>query len=105
MEKDTNTSSENIAVNEQEHLGLATELLRSEKSEKKGLVKAVIVLSISFAFTVLGIVAAFLIFLYQYDYGSYRVESQDGGNASFIGRDGEILNGTNQSEIADTEGR
>lgn len=104
MEKDMNANSETV-VNEKEHLGLATELLRSEKSEKKGLVKAVIALSVSFAVTVLGIVIAFLIFLYQYDYGSYQVESQDGGNASFIGRDGEILNGTNQSEIADTEGR
>ena len=43
----------------------------------------------------------------QYDYVSdtYTIESQDGGNANFIGNDGDITNGTdrNSEKVQDTE--
>ena len=33
-------------------------------------------------------------YLNQYDFASYEISSTDGGNANYIGQDGEIYNGT-----------
>lgn len=46
---------------------------------------------------------AYLWYLNQYDFVSYEVSSADGGNANFIGNDGDIYNGKSESEETSQE--
>lgn len=79
---------------------IAMELLHDLKEHNqrmddhnKRLIGIVKTLSISFALAVTTIVAAFLIYLYQYDFQSY---SQDGNGYNNIntGEQGDVYNGT-----------
>lgn len=47
----------------------------------------------------------YLWYLDQYDFVSYDISSTDGGNANFIGQDGDIYNGTSESEETNQEER
>lgn len=44
-------------------------------------------------------------YLNQYDFTSYEISSADGGNANYIGQDGDIYNGTSPSEEENKEKR
>lgn len=48
---------------------------------------------------------AYLWYLNQYDFVSYEVSSSDGGNANYIGQDGDIYNGESESEKESQEER
>lgn len=97
FEKETDLKD---VVEEEEAEGIAMELLHDFKEHNKRmdeynkrLISIVKTLSISFALTVIAIVAAFLIYLYQYDFQSY---SQDGNGYNNIntGEQGDVYNGT-----------
>ena len=40
--------------------------------------------------------AAWLVFVSQYDFESYDLSTEGGGDANYIGQDGDIYNGTSQ---------
>ena len=44
-------------------------------------------------------------FLNDYDFESYEVSTENGGNANYIGRDGVISNGESERQETHTEGR
>lgn len=46
---------------------------------------------------------AYLWYLNQYDFASYQVSSEDGGNANYIGQDGDIYNGESDSKEKNEE--
>lgn len=46
---------------------------------------------------------AYLWYLNQYDFVSYEVSSADGGNANYIGQDGDIYNGESGSKEENQE--
>lgn len=46
---------------------------------------------------------AYLWYLNQYDFVSYEISSADGGNANYIGQDGDIYNGESGSKEKDQE--
>ena len=79
----------NVEQNKKDNATLATEILGELKSQNSRFFKVIIAL-------ILAIVVITVIFMYersQWDYSSYEVNSNDGGNANFIGNDGEINNG------------
>jgi hypothetical protein len=78
---------------------LAMELLKELKVQNKRLVVALFTVIILWACTIGG----FVWYLNQYDYSSYQLESNDGGNANFIGDDGDITNGERKSETENKE--
>lgn len=84
-----------------EEKSLAMELLEELKRQNKRLVVALFVVLILWATTIGG----FVWYLNQYDFSSYEVNSQDGGNANFIGNDGDITNGESESSQEDKEKR
>lgn len=68
---------------------LATEILGELKRQNYRFFKVIIAL-------IMAMIVISCIFMYersQWDYSSYEVSSSDGGNANFIGNDGEIENG------------
>lgn len=85
--------------------GIAMELLRDLKDHNermdehnKRLISVMKLVSVSFAISVVAIVASFLVYLWQYDFQSY---SQDGGyNNINTGTQGDVNNG---AEIPDEE--
>lgn len=80
---------------------IAMELLQEVKAQTKRWMIAFLVVIFLWA----GTIGTFVWYLYQYDFSSYDVDSQDGGNANFIGNDGDITNGESKSENAETEER
>ena len=46
---------------------------------------------------------AYLWYLNQYDFVSYEISSADGGNANYIGQDGDIYNGESGSKEKNQE--
>lgn len=90
IENNTETNKEN---NEQETESLAMELLKELKLQNKRLVIAL--------FVVLGLwtltIGGFIWYLYQYDFTTYEIASDGGGNANYIGNDGDIYNGQSAS--------
>lgn len=85
----------NKADAEQENKSLAWEMLEEIKLQAKRWMIAFLVVLGLWA----GTIALFMWYINQYDFISYDVNSQDGGNANFIGNDGDIYNGTSPSEI------
>lgn len=89
--KDVKTPESNIAS--VPYIVYESEQARSERQNKRlviALITAVAMLFISN-----------FIWLYawcQYDYANITVDSGESGNANFIGNDGDIHNGTNNSE-------
>lgn len=75
--------------NNKDDVTLATEILGELKRQNGRFFKIIIAL-------ILAIVVISCIYMYEHskwDYASYEVNSNDGGNANFIGNDGEIENG------------
>lgn len=81
--------------------GIAMELLRELKTQNRRLVTVLYVVLFLWAATT----GAFVWYLNQYDFTSYTVDSQDGGNANFIGNDGDITNGEGTGNQEDEEVR
>ncbi|MDE6314776.1 MAG: hypothetical protein K2M46_14380 [Lachnospiraceae bacterium] len=84
---------------EQEEQGIAMELLGELKTQNKRLASILIAVIILWT----GTIGGFIWYLNQYDFSSYSIESQDGGNANFIGNDGDIINGERESDQKDKE--
>lgn len=76
-------------IQEQEEKGIAMELLGELKTQNKRLA-TILIIVICLWFATIG---GFVWYLNQYDFSSYTVDSQDGGNANYIGNDGDITNG------------
>lgn len=92
MDKDASTSSEK---------SLALEILEEVKLQSKRWMVAFFVVLGLFAATI----GTFVWYINQYDYSDYDIQSRDGGNANFVGRDGDITNGTGQSKNEDSQER
>lgn len=69
--------------------------VRNERTVKKLIIALIISIALIFASN-----AIWLYAWMQYDYAGEEiiVDSNDGGNANYIGHDGDINNGTNNSE-------
>lgn len=79
--------------NIEQSVSLATELLREVRGQsKRWFIGFIICLILLFASNM-----AWLYAWNQYDYAEYNVDSMDGGNANYIGNDGDISNGTCES--------
>lgn len=78
----------------EDNKSLAMELLQELKRQNKRLVVALFTVLVMWLITIVG----FMWYLNQYDFVSYDVISGEGGNANYIGNDGDIYNGTSDSE-------
>lgn len=96
-ETEENKSVEN--TNEMPERGLSTELLSEIKAQSKRWANAFFVVLLLWFLTI----GVFLLYLYQYDFSSYTIQSESEGNANYIGGDGDINNGENSSSEASTE--
>lgn len=85
--------------NKEETANFATELLHHLVVQNKRIFVALIIsLFMLFASNIIWI------FVFnQYDFQSYELESNDGGNANFIGNDGDINNGIGKSKTENEE--
>ncbi len=72
------------------------EMDRQERRNKR-LVGVIVLILVCLVVTNLAWLHAWL----KYDYVGYQVSSQDGGNANYIGNDGEVYNGISDSSEAD----
>ena len=80
--------------NDQEYKGLAMEMLKEIKIQAKRWMVAFFVVLGLWA----GTIVLFVWYINQYEFISYDINSGDGGNANYIGNDGDIYNGTSPSE-------
>lgn len=71
-------------------------IANSRKDSKRWFIALLVVLSMWFA-----TIGVFIWYINQYDYTSYEVKSEDGGNANYIGQDGDIHNGESESSKKD----
>lgn len=88
----------NESINEQKEKvssenTLAMELLKEVQAQSKRWMIAFITILVMWFLTIGG----FIWYLYQYDFASYEITSNDGGNANYIGNDGDIINGAGES--------
>lgn len=81
---------ENTKITEND---LAIEIFRELKTQNKRWCKAFFTILILWFITIAG----FLWYINQFDYSTYDICSNDGGNANYIGRDGDINNGESSS--------
>lgn len=74
-----------------------SEMARSERHIKRLVVALIVAVAAIFASN-----AAWLLAWCQYDYAGevVTIDSADGGNANYIGNDGDVYNGENHSEKA-----
>ena len=78
----------------EESVSLATELLIEVKKQAHRWF-------VAFMICLLLLFASNMVWLYvwnQYDYSSYEVNSEDDGNANYIGNNGDITNGVRQGK-------
>jgi biotin transporter BioY len=68
------------------------EMTRSERQIKRLWIALIIAITLIFASNVV-----WLMYINQYDFESYDLSTEDGGNANYIGQDGDIYNGTSES--------
>lgn len=94
MEDNRKETEQEVSVN-----SLASELLQEVKTQTKRWMIAFFVVVALWAATIGG----FIWHLNQYDFASYDINSQDGGNANYIGNDGDILNGISEGENTQEE--
>lgn len=92
---------ENEQIKEELNEPLATEILRELKMQNKRVMRIVYALMV----TIVLVVSGFLVYMYQYDFSSYDINSSDGGNANYIGNDGDIYNGESESPSPEAQGR
>ncbi len=71
---------------------------RAERQQKRLVIALIISIALLFLSN-----AIWLYAWSQYDYESYELETSDGGNANFIGNDGDIINGERESKKTDEE--
>lgn len=82
-------------IPEQEEKGIAMEILGELKRQNERLegfnkrIIAILIVVLCLWFSTIG---GFVWYLSQYEFTSYTVDSKDGGNANFIGNDGDINN-------------
>lgn len=67
------------------------EMTRSERQIKRLWIALIIAIALIFASN-----AAWLMYVSQYDFESYDLSTENGGNANYIGQDGDIYNGTSK---------
>lgn len=67
-------------------------MARTERHIKRLWIALIIAISLIFASN-----AVWLSFISQYNFESYDLSTEGGGNANYIGNDGEIYNGTGES--------
>ena len=78
---------------------LATEILHHLAVQNKRLfISLIVILAMFFANNL-----AWIWVFNQYDFQSYEINSEDGGNANFIGNDGDITNGNSESKAKNEE--
>lgn len=68
------------------------EMTRSERQIKRLWIALIVAIALIFASNVV-----WLIYTNQYDFESYDLSTEGGGNANYIGQDGDIYNGTSES--------
>lgn len=68
------------------------EMTRSERHIKRLWIALIIAILIICASNI-----AWLIYISQYDFESYDLSTEGGGNANYIGQDGDIYNGASES--------
>lgn len=68
------------------------EMTRSERQIKRLWIALIVAIALIFASNVV-----WLIYINQYDFESYDLSTGGGGNANYIGQDGDIYNGTSES--------
>ena len=77
-------------------------MARMERQVKRGWIALIVAVCLLFASN-----AVWLNAWYQYDYSSEEIiveqDAQDGGNANYIGNDGDIVNGLPESDGTETE--
>lgn len=88
-------------IPEQEEKRIAMEIFGELKTQNKRLITVLFVVLSLWAATIGG----FIWYLNQYDFSSYSVESNDGGNANYIGNDGDIVNGEGEGYKENQEKR
>lgn len=86
-------------MEEKKNDNLATELLHHLAVQNKRLFIALVTILVIFFVENL----AWLYVFNQYDFQSYELNSEDGGNANFIGNDGDITNGNGESKTKNEE--
>ena len=78
------------------------EMARSERNIKRLWIALIVAVALMFASNM-----AWLCAWMQYDYTSEEIiveqDAQDGGNANYIGNDGDIVNGLPESNYSETE--
>lgn len=67
-------------------------MARMERHIKRLWIALIIAITLIFASN-----AVWLLFINQYNFESYDLSTEGGGNANYIGNDGEIYNGTGES--------
>lgn len=81
------------------YIAYESEMARSERHIKRLIVALIVAVAAIFASNL-----AWLLAWCQYDYSSsskeivIEIDSTDGGNANYIGNDGDIINGENQGD-------
>ncbi len=98
MPNDNEVKKEDKNISEK---SIAMELLMEIRLQTKRWMIAFFTVVILWFATIVG----FVWYLNQYDFSSYEVNSQDGGNANYIGNDGDINNGLRESEETNQEER
>ena len=77
-------------------------MARMERQVKRGWIALIVAVCLLFASN-----AVWLYAWFQYDYSSEEIiveqDAQDGGNANYIGNDGDIVNGLPESDGTETE--
>lgn len=68
------------------------EMTRSERQIKRLWIALIVAIALIFASNVV-----WLMYINQYDFESYGLSTEGGGNANYIGQDGDIYNGTSES--------
>lgn len=104
--KEIETEAEKVKQEEEEigeihEESFAMEILKELKKQNKRIMRIVYALIIAICV----VTASFLIYMYEYDFSSYEITSNDGGNANYIGNDGDIYNGNDKGTPSEEEGR
>lgn len=92
-------NDKNIQKEDMSEKSLAVELLTEVKAQSKRWAIAFFTVLFLWFATICG----FVWLWNQYDFASYEVTSNDGGNANYIGNDGNITNGESASADAAKE--
>lgn len=68
-------------------------MARAERTAKRLIIALIIAVTLIFASNVI-----WLAYISQYDFESYELSTEGGGNANYIGNDGDIYNGESHSQ-------